>query len=94
LEAATFPEALSLATSHDFHLLLTDSVMPEMSGSALAEQVSVLRPGRRVLFMSGYSEGVLSPQRLLDNDMTLIQKPFSRRTLLETVSAALSSRDT
>ena len=47
LEAATFHEALSLATSHDFHLLLTDSVMPEMSGSMLAERINELRPGRR-----------------------------------------------
>jgi PAS domain S-box-containing protein len=89
LEATTFQEALSLAASHDFQLLLTDSVMPEMSGSVLAKRISQLRPGRGVLYMSGYSEGVLSPQRLLDDGVTLIQKPFDRRTLLEKVSAAL-----
>ncbi|HMC07930.1 MAG TPA: response regulator, partial [Actinomycetota bacterium] len=94
LEAATFGEALSLAATHDFQLLLTDSVMPQMSGRTLAERVNELRPERRVLYMSGYSEGVLSPQRVLDEGVALIQKPFNRRNLLGKVHAALSAPPT
>jgi CheY-like chemotaxis protein len=93
LEAATYEQALSHAAGHDFQLLLTDSVMPEMSGSMLAERINELRPGRRVLYMSGYSDGVLSPRRLLDEQVTLIQKPFNRRTLLAHVSASLHPRE-
>jgi CheY-like chemotaxis protein len=89
LEAATHQEALSLAAKHDFQLLLTDSIMPDMSGSELAERIDGLRPGRGVLFMSGYSEGALSARRLLDDGVTLVQKPFNRRTLLDSVSASL-----
>ncbi len=91
LEAATFDEALTLAANHDFQLLLTDSVMPQMSGPALAERVDELRPGRPVLYMSGYSDGVLGPQRVLDPGTALIQKPFNRRTLLEKVHAAITT---
>jgi PAS domain S-box-containing protein len=91
LEAATFEVALSLAAANDFQLLLTDSVMPHMSGRVLAQQIDVLKPGRAVLFMSGYSEGVVIPQGLLDHYSDLIQKPFDRRTLITHVQAALAS---
>jgi CheY-like chemotaxis protein len=56
LEAASFEEALAIAADHDFQLLLTDSVMPKMSGATLAERVTELVPGLAVLYMSGYSQ--------------------------------------
>jgi PAS domain S-box-containing protein len=90
LEAATFEEALSLAAAHDFQLLLTDSVMPHMSGSVLAERIDGLRPLRAVLYMSGYSDGVSSPQRLADQGVALLQKPFNRKTLLDRVHVELT----
>ncbi len=90
LEALTFEEALTLAAAKDVQLLLTDSVMPHMSGRTLAERVAELKPGLPVLYMSGYSEGVLNPQHALDDGVTRIQKPFSSRTLLDTVRAALN----
>ena len=90
LEAATFERALALAATRDFQLLLTDSVMPRMSGRALAERVVQLKPETAILFMSGYSEGVLSTQRVLDDGVSLLQKPFNRRALLEHVQAALT----
>ena len=89
LTAATHHEALSLAEAHDFQLLVTDSVMPHMSGRTLAQRVDELRPGRAVLFMSGYGAGELSPQRIVDEGVAFIQKPFNRRTLLEKVRDGL-----
>jgi signal transduction histidine kinase len=90
LEAATFDAALALATAHDFQLLLTDSVMPHMSGPVLAEQIGKLRPGRPVLYMSGYSPGVIGPRGILEKGAAFVQKPFNRRVLLEKVHAVLA----
>ena len=59
--------------------------------ATLAERVNELRPERRVLYMSGYSERVLSLQGVLDEGVALIEKPFNRRTLLEKVHAALTT---
>ena len=89
LEAGTGAEALSLASSHDFQLLLTDSVMPPMSGAELAELIRELKPGVPVLYMSGYNAETLSRQRTADATFTLLEKPFSAETLLETVHATL-----
>ena len=91
LEAGTFEEALSLAASRDFQLLLTDSVMPRMSGRTLAERVVELKPGLPVLYMSGYSEGTPSPQRASGEAAAFVPKPFTRVTLLEKVHAALNT---
>ena len=83
LEAASGPEAIAIATDQHFDVLLTDVVMPAMSGTELVEQIRPIRPDARILFMSGYSRGVLSPQRALDDDVALIQKPFSEDMLIE-----------
>jgi DNA-binding response OmpR family regulator len=85
LEAEGFDEAVELATRHDFQLLLTDSVIPHGSGGSLAERVRALRPGRPVLYMSGYGDGVLGAQGVIPGDGELIQKPFSQKALLEKV---------
>jgi len=89
LPAATFTEALSLAAAHDFQLLLTDSVMPQTSGGALAAQINDLRPGRPVLYMSGHNPDTHHPQHT-PGDPAFIQKPFDRHTLLEHVHTALT----
>jgi PAS domain S-box-containing protein len=91
LEAATYEEALSLAGTHDFQLLLTDSVMPRMSGATLAERVGALRAGTAILYMSGYSEGMPGPQRAVGKEAARIQKPFDEQALLEAVHAALNT---
>ncbi len=93
LEAPTPAAALSMATDHDFQLLITDSVMPQMSGLALAGHVRERRPGVSVLFMSGYSGDVLGPAyRVIDEGVDLLQKPFTEQTLLEKVHAALVAK--
>ncbi|HEV7679971.1 MAG TPA: PAS domain S-box protein [Candidatus Dormibacteraeota bacterium] len=89
LEAGTAEEALALAASNEFALLLTDVLMPQMSGREVAERIRQRRPGVPVVYMSGYSEGVLGPQGELAPGLTLIQKPFDERTLVAGVAAAI-----
>jgi len=54
--------------------------MPQMSGRQLAERIAVLRPELPVLFMSGYSEGVLGPQWIIGEGAALVEKPFTAET--------------
>ena len=91
LEAGTHEKALSLATSQDFQLLLTDSVMPGMSGTTLAERIAEFKPGVPVLHMSGYDAGTLSPERIRDGELAFLQKPFTAQALLDKVHAVLGS---
>jgi len=93
LEAATYEEALQHAQATAFHLLLTDSVMPHMSGRRLAEQIHELRPGTPVIYMSGYSDGVVASAGLVEPGTAIIQKPFDRHTLIDRVQRVLASAD-
>jgi len=91
LQAATYEQALSLAAAHDIQLLLTDSVMPRMSGQTLAEHITETRPELPVVYMSGYSE-TPDPPGARRPGIGRIQKPFNSRTLLETIHTALHAR--
>lgn len=91
LEATTGQKALSLASSRDFQLLLTDSIMPGVSGPKLAEQVTALKPGVRVLHMSGYTAGLLDPQGIVGGRLAFVQKPFTAQALLEKVRDVLTT---
>jgi two-component system cell cycle sensor histidine kinase/response regulator CckA len=91
LEAGTHEKALSLAASQEFQLLLTDSVMPGMTGATLAERIAEVRPGVPVLHMSGYSAGTLSPERIRGGKLPFVQKPFTAQALLDKVRAVLAS---
>ena len=88
LEASDTPTARQLAagTEGPLHLLLTDVVLPHGSGPALAKEVTERRPGTRVLFMSGYSEGVVEQVGPTDR---LLQKPFTMKDLLRAVEEAI-----
>jgi CheY-like chemotaxis protein len=90
LEAASGAEALKVFQSHGGQvcLLLTDVVMPAMTGRELAEQMRTLRPDIKVLFMSGYTDNVIIHHGALDPQVAYIQKPFSP------VSLALKVRET
>lgn len=92
LEAKNGPEALSLA--HKFkekiHLLLTDVVMPEMSGVELARALLALHPEMKLLYMSGYSENEIVHHGLLLPGVELIQKPFSITALSKRVRELLN----
>ena len=90
LEAATYEQALSLSASHNLQLLLTDSVMPRMSGPALAERITENNIGLPVVYMSGAGEPP-TPDPAARPSAGRIQKPFDCNTLLEAVHAALSA---
>ena len=82
--AASGHDALTILASQLEHIdvLLTDVIMPHMQGKELADKISVLQPAARVVFMSGYTQGLLSEQGVLEPGVHLIEKPFSETTLL------------
>jgi PAS domain S-box-containing protein len=81
---------LELARGHPdtISLLLTDVVMPEMSGPALAAALRDEHPELRIVFMSGYTQGIIGTQGV-EEGATLLEKPFNRQQLLEAVDAVL-----
>ncbi len=91
LEAGSGEEALRLAAQHSgpIHLLLTDVVMPQMSGRDLANRLCRERPGLRVLYMSGYTDNVIAHHGVLEPGTPLIQKPFTPQALAQKVRAVL-----
>src|SRR5438445_797546 len=91
LEAANGATALSLARQHQsaIHLLVTDVVMPEVSGRELADQLVQLRPDMKVLFMSGYTDDAVVRHGILQEGIAYLQKPFTPDTLARKVRAVL-----
>jgi CheY-like chemotaxis protein len=93
LEASNGPEAICLA--RDFggtiDLLLTDMIMPQMSGKNVADEVQILRPAIKVLFSSGYTEGMIVHDGVLDSDVFFLQKPYTSATLAHMVRKVLDS---
>ncbi len=79
LQASQGREALQISLEHQgrIHLLLTDVVMPEMSGYVLAEKLGELRPEMRVIFMSGYSDETIRQHGDWDPEVPFIHKPFT-----------------
>jgi CheY-like chemotaxis protein len=84
VEAATPRQALDIAESHpgNIHLMLTDVVMPGMSGRDLAERLKPLRPGAAVVYMSGYTDDAIGQHGLLEAGTHFLQKPFTSQHLL------------
>ncbi|HOP48639.1 MAG TPA: CHASE2 domain-containing protein [Desulfobacteraceae bacterium] len=78
LAAGTPEDAVRIAEGNksEIHLLITDVVMPRMNGRALSNRIKELRPKMKYLFMSGYSEELISHQGISDQDIKFIQKPF------------------
>ena len=89
LHAAGGEEALTVASTYDgtIAVLLSDVVMPGMKGPELAARLRALRPGVRVLLMSGYAADVVTPGDL--KDASLVAKPFSPASLSRAVRTAL-----
>jgi hypothetical protein len=91
LEAGEGAEALQVAARHpgQIHLLVTDIIMPRMSGKELADRLKQLRPEIKVLYMSGYAADVISSRGSLDSGEDFIAKPFALDSLLTKVREVL-----
>ena len=92
LEAANGDRGMELAREHihkKIHLLLTDLVMPQMGGKELVEQFNTIHPNTRVLFISGYTDGVIIHQASLKPGIPFLQKPFSPMDLARKVREVL-----
>jgi YesN/AraC family two-component response regulator len=83
LEAKSGAEAIQVAGEHKgpIALLMTDVVMPGMSGRALAEQIAERRPGIKILYVSGYPDQTIARHGVLESNMHFLQKPFSAESL-------------
>jgi len=90
LEAGQGADALRVAAGHAgrIDLLLSDIVMPQMTGRELAERLGRVRPGLKVLFMSGYAAGV-APQHEIPAEAAYIEKPFTADALAGALRALL-----
>jgi PAS domain S-box-containing protein len=95
LSAANGPEGLRLCRefSGRIDLLITDVVMPQMSGRELAERLALIRPETRVLYMSGFTDDAIVRHGVLDDDVFFIQKPFSPDALAFKTRSVLDSRN-
>jgi len=96
LTAGTPGMALQVCTQYPepIHLLLTDVLMPGMDGKALAERAQQLRPGLRVLYMSGYPAASLAQHGHLPAGLHVLQKPFTSSALMQNVRAAFEAPPT
>jgi two-component system cell cycle sensor histidine kinase/response regulator CckA len=92
LEAGDGVEALQLVAEYkgQIHLVLTDVVMPRMSGRELENRMKHARPGVKVLLMSGYSEHFQAPERNSEGESEILQKPFSMSSLAARIREVLS----
>jgi PAS domain S-box-containing protein len=93
LEASSGPAGLEMSSAHEIDLVLTDVVMPEMSGRALADAILRNRPHCRVLFMSGYNEEMLADRAATRTSDGFIQKPFTPVALATKVRQILHRPD-
>jgi two-component system cell cycle sensor histidine kinase/response regulator CckA len=91
LEAVSGKDALQRAKEFDgtIHLLLTDVVMPEMSGPELANQLTLHRPGIKVIFTSGYTDDAIARQGILDSTVAFVQKPYRPKALSRKIREVL-----
>jgi two-component system cell cycle sensor histidine kinase/response regulator CckA len=93
LEASGGEEALAIYKEHEgeIDLMMTDVVMPKMSGRELAQSLEVLHPGIKVLYMSGYTDDAIVRHGLLDQEIAFLQKPFTPDALLRKVREVLDA---
>jgi two-component system cell cycle sensor histidine kinase/response regulator CckA len=93
LAAGTPGKAIKLAEEYagEVDLLVTDVVMPEMTGWDLCKQLLSLYPNLKRLFMSGYTADIIAHHGILEEGVCFIQKPFSLEDLSIKVREALSS---
>jgi PAS domain S-box-containing protein len=92
IEAVDGLDALALAQEHSpIHLVITDVVMPRMSGGALAKEVARLYPHTHFLFVSGYAGKTILDHKVVDLETNFLQKPFTLKQLSLKIRRALDS---
>ncbi|MCF7838692.1 MAG: PAS domain S-box protein [Candidatus Marinimicrobia bacterium] len=91
LSAPNPDEALRMAAAHagEIHLLLTDVIMPGLSGRELAQTLAGTHPTLKVIYMSGYTADVIAHRGFLDKNIVFLPKPFDRQTLSRQIRAVL-----
>ncbi len=93
LAAPNSQTALNLVAEYSghIHLLLADIVMPGLNGKDLTDAAIQLRPGLKIMFMSGYNEVTLARHGILASNIELMPKPFSTKTLVQKIRIVLDS---
>lgn len=94
LEASQGAEAISISEQFEgtIDLMVSDVVMPQMSGPQLVEKIRLQRPNMKILFLSGYSDEAIVRHGFVDQNVPFLQKPFTRQILVQKVSNILSPR--
>ena len=95
LEASSAEEAIekTAKSAEPIHLLLTDVIMPGISGRQLAERILSRHPQTKILYMTGYTDEMVAQHRVLDSGLQLLQKPFTKQELALKVRAALDGAE-
>ena len=93
LEAGHGEEALRAASEHagPIDLVVTDVVMPRMNGRELVDQLAAIRPGLRVVYMSGHTDDAVVARGVQTATLTFLQKPFTVDALVRTVRSVLDA---
>jgi DNA-binding NtrC family response regulator len=95
LEAKDGIEALEIAARHEgtIHVILTDIIMPRMSGTELVKRLQVVRPDVKAAFMTGYAEYATSGSETSSNQRDwVLQKPFSSSSLADMIRSVLAGK--
>jgi CheY-like chemotaxis protein len=90
-EAQSGLQALQICGQHrgPIHLLVTDVVMPQMSGRQVAERLLAQRPGLKVLYLSGYTEDAVVRHGVVETEVAFLSKPFTPAALADKVREVL-----
>jgi CheY-like chemotaxis protein len=94
IEAASAEQALQIAEAFPgpIHLLLTDVIMPGMSGRQLAERIHKNRPQTKIIYMTGYTDDMVVQHKVLEPGVNMLQKPFTRLDLAKKVRSTLEGQ--